>query len=158
MESVPASSIPSRPGVAADHHPQSSLAALTLGALGVVFGDIGTSPLYTLRECLHGVGEGHANPADVYGLLSLIARFGFMQDSDVPATMQEAAQALGITVDGQTSTYYLGRETVLAKQKSAMGAFAESLFSYLQRNAVTADRNFKIPPRQVIEIGIRIDL
>ena len=26
--------------------------ALTLGALGVVFGDIGTSPLYTLRECL----------------------------------------------------------------------------------------------------------
>ena len=33
-----------------------SLAALMLGALGVVFGDIGTSPLYTLKECLHAAG------------------------------------------------------------------------------------------------------
>ena len=32
------------------------LLALTLGALGIVFGDIGTSPLYTLRECLHEDG------------------------------------------------------------------------------------------------------
>jgi KUP system potassium uptake protein len=72
MESAPASSLPSHPGVTADHHPRSSLGALTLGALGVVFGDIGTSPLYTLRECLRGAGEGHARPADVYGLLSLI--------------------------------------------------------------------------------------
>ena len=39
-----------------------------------------------------------------------------------------------------------------------MGAFAESLFSYLQRNAVTADQHFHIPPRQVIEIGIQLDL
>jgi len=39
-----------------------------------------------------------------------------------------------------------------------MGVFAESLFSYLQRNAVTADRHFHIPPKQVIEIGIQLDL
>src|SRR6185436_4142079 len=31
----------------------SSLPLLTLGALGVVYGDIGTSPLYALRECFH---------------------------------------------------------------------------------------------------------
>lgn len=31
-----------------------SLPALTLAAIGVVYGDIGTSPLYTLRECLSG--------------------------------------------------------------------------------------------------------
>jgi K+ transporter len=30
------------------------LAALSLAALGVVFGDIGTSPLYAIRECFHG--------------------------------------------------------------------------------------------------------
>jgi K+ transporter len=33
-----------------------SLAPLILGALGVVFGDIGTSPLYTLKECLLAAG------------------------------------------------------------------------------------------------------
>jgi KUP system potassium uptake protein len=43
---------------------------LMLGALGVVFGDIGTSPLYTLRECLKGMA---VNADNVMGVLSLIA-------------------------------------------------------------------------------------
>ena len=45
---------------------------LTLGALGVVFGDIGTSPLYALKECFHashGLAITHEN---VLGLLSII--------------------------------------------------------------------------------------
>ncbi|GAC1648153.1 MAG: potassium transporter Kup [Acidobacteriaceae bacterium] len=45
---------------------------LSLGALGVVFGDIGTSPLYTLRECLLGVGGRGAQTGDVLGILSLM--------------------------------------------------------------------------------------
>jgi len=45
---------------------------LALGALGVVFGDIGTSPLYTLSECLGHLGKGPFQPADVLGLLSLV--------------------------------------------------------------------------------------
>lgn len=49
-----------------------SLSALTLAAIGVVYGDIGTSPLYTLRECLSGqFGFGVEREA-VYGFLSLI--------------------------------------------------------------------------------------
>ena len=45
---------------------------LVLSALGVVFGDIGTSPLYALRECFnpeHGIA---VNEANILGLLSLI--------------------------------------------------------------------------------------
>src|SRR5580704_771436 len=72
MENVPASTLPSHPAASASAHHKTTLAALTLGALGVVFGDIGTSPLYTLRECLHGTGSGVPAPEDVYGLLSLI--------------------------------------------------------------------------------------
>lgn len=48
------------------------LAGLTLAALGVVYGDIGTSPLYALKECfspLHGV---QPHPANVLGVLSLV--------------------------------------------------------------------------------------
>ncbi len=45
--------------------------ALSLGALGVVFGDIGTSPLYTMRECLaHMPPMGHT--AGILGILSLM--------------------------------------------------------------------------------------
>jgi len=48
-----------------------ALAALTLAALGVVYGDIGTSPLYALKEIFHG-GHVAATPANILGVLSLI--------------------------------------------------------------------------------------
>src|SRR5918992_1874534 len=50
----------------------SHVLGLALGALGVVYGDIGTSPLYALRECFHGehgVAPSHGN---VLGVLSLV--------------------------------------------------------------------------------------
>jgi KUP system potassium uptake protein len=53
-------------------HPPSSLGKLAFGALGVVYGDIGTSPLYAVKECVtqpHGVAPTAAN---VLGLTSLI--------------------------------------------------------------------------------------
>jgi KUP system potassium uptake protein len=51
-------------------HGNSKLPILILGALGVVYGDIGTSPLYAFREALHATGG--ASPEEVLGLLSLI--------------------------------------------------------------------------------------
>jgi KUP system potassium uptake protein len=52
--------------------PHAGLIALSLAALGVVFGDIGTSPLYTLRECLLGAGGKNVRTDDVFGILSLM--------------------------------------------------------------------------------------
>jgi KUP system potassium uptake protein len=49
----------------------SALAALTLAALGVVYGDIGTSPLYALKEIFHG-GHVAATPDNILGVLSLV--------------------------------------------------------------------------------------
>jgi KUP system potassium uptake protein len=53
------------------HRPTSSLAVLTLGALGVVYGDIGTSPLYAFKEVF---AHGHVplTPANILGVLSLM--------------------------------------------------------------------------------------
>ena len=48
------------------------LFALSLAALGVVYGDIGTSPIYALRESLHGTHGVAPTPGNVLGLLSLI--------------------------------------------------------------------------------------
>src|SRR5437868_661434 len=53
-------------------HKRGYTAGLALGALGVVYGDIGTSPLYTLKECFHGEHAISATPANVMGVLSLI--------------------------------------------------------------------------------------
>ncbi|KCV63609.1 putative potassium uptake protein [Bordetella bronchiseptica 99-R-0433] len=51
-------------------HAPSSRMALMLGALGVVYGDIGTSPLYTLRACLNTIDD--LQPAHVLGVLSIL--------------------------------------------------------------------------------------
>jgi KUP system potassium uptake protein len=63
----------SDPSHSADHQPgHGKLGPLVVGAIGIVFGDIGTSPLYAFKECLsppHGLS---ATPANVLGLLSLI--------------------------------------------------------------------------------------
>jgi KUP system potassium uptake protein len=59
-------------GAAAHSAHQGKLAPLALAALGVVFGDIGTSPLYALKECVakeHGLAP---EPGNILGLLSLI--------------------------------------------------------------------------------------
>lgn len=50
----------------------SKLLGLSLGAIGIVYGDIGTSPLYALRECFHGPHAIVPNPENVLGVLSLV--------------------------------------------------------------------------------------
>ena len=49
-----------------------ALFPLALGALGVVYGDIGTSPLYAIRECFHGPHAIELTPGNVHGVLSLV--------------------------------------------------------------------------------------
>jgi KUP system potassium uptake protein len=56
----------------AHHGPKESLPALMLGAIGVVFGDIGTSPLYTMKESFIGPHPLAVDQAHVFGVLSLI--------------------------------------------------------------------------------------
>src|SRR5687768_18481196 len=61
--------------VSAVHAPSPSgryLATLSLVALGVVYGDIGTSPLYAIRECFHGPHAVAPTHDHVLGVLSLI--------------------------------------------------------------------------------------
>ena len=54
-----------------DHH-KHGLAALTIGAIGVVYGDIGTSPLYAMREALRPVAHDGLARAEVLGVISLL--------------------------------------------------------------------------------------
>jgi len=56
-----------------NHHPQQApLASLALAALGVIYGDIGTSPLYTIKECFSGSHGVEPTTANILGILSLV--------------------------------------------------------------------------------------
>jgi len=58
--------------VDAQGHAQGSLAKLAFGAIGIVFGDIGTSPIYAFRETFAGHHPLAPDPLHIYGVLSLI--------------------------------------------------------------------------------------
>ena len=65
-------SAPAEPAGAGGHPPRGGFAALSLGALGIVYGAIGTSPLYALDQLFFGRAEAAHGPADVLGGLSLV--------------------------------------------------------------------------------------
>jgi KUP system potassium uptake protein len=92
------------------------------------------------------------------GVYRLLVRYGFMEHPNVPAVLGEACTRHKLSLDLRDATYYLGRDSLLATKAGRMGRISESFFAYLARNAVAADRHFGIPPRQVVEIGLQIDL
>jgi KUP system potassium uptake protein len=55
-----------------DHHQKGGLAMLALGAIGIVFGDIGTSPLYALKVCFDPTNGIPMTPESIFGVVSMI--------------------------------------------------------------------------------------
>ncbi len=61
-----------KPAAISSHSPRGSFAGLTIGALGIVYGDIGTSPLYAMDQLFFGRTGGAQTPDDVLGGVSLV--------------------------------------------------------------------------------------
>jgi KUP system potassium uptake protein len=92
------------------------------------------------------------------GFLRVNARYGFMEEPDLPALVHEIRALTGQPFDEETATYYLRRETFLATPQGRMGSLSEGLFSFLSRNAHPVDAYFKIPRKNVFEVGAQFDL
>ena len=71
MTSAPVTRPTTTPVSPTTHTPHPALIALTVGAIGVVFGDIGTSPLYAFREALNQTAGDGIDPTEILGVLSL---------------------------------------------------------------------------------------
>ena len=72
-----------------EHSQGRRIAPLALAALGVVFGDIGTSPLYTMSRVLHRPGHRRRRPS-ILGVLSLVFWSLVSRDREVPLFVHEA--------------------------------------------------------------------
>jgi KUP system potassium uptake protein len=88
------------------------------------------------------------------GAFRVIVRSGFMEKPDVPWVLGKAK----LPVDLEDATYFLGRETFLVGKGGKMGVFSEGLFAFLSKNARSPTSWFSIPPDQVIEVGMQMDL
>jgi KUP system potassium uptake protein len=93
-----------------------------------------------------------------HGFTRVVARYGFMDEPDVPRLIGAVLRRLGVQVPPGDITYYLGRETFVAGQRGRMGTLSESFFQFLSRNARSATIYFHLPPEQVVELGVQIDL
>jgi len=92
------------------------------------------------------------------GFWRVVMHFGFMQNPNVPRTVR-LAQRLGLEVDLEELTYYVGRQTLLPSAEGAdMAIWRKNLFAFLARNAAQAITFYDLPPESVFEVGIRIEL
>mgnify|MGYP001489251063 CR=1 FL=1 len=92
------------------------------------------------------------------GFKRMVVHYGFMEDPDVPGVLAAASEKHALKLELENITYFLGREAVLAHETGRMGRLSESIFAFLNRNAVAADAVFGIPPKQVVEVGLQVDL
>ena len=91
------------------------------------------------------------------GFFVLRARYGFMQDPDIPRVLRKAKE-MGLEMTLKETSFFLGREALLARGKSGMARWREKLFTLMSRNAQDATAFFHIPPARVVELGARVEL
>ena len=87
----------------------------------------------------------------------VVARHGFAESPSVPAVLA-TLRARGLDIDTAQSTFYLGRETLIATKRPGMALWRERLFARLSRNARRATQYFGLPPDRVCELGAQIEL
>jgi KUP system potassium uptake protein len=91
------------------------------------------------------------------GVYNVRVQYGFMQDPDVPSALLRA-RALGVELDVEDLTYFLGRETIIVTRRPGMAAWREKLFVVMARNAVRATAFFHLPPERVVELGVQVEM
>jgi KUP system potassium uptake protein len=92
-----------------------------------------------------------------YGFFSIIARYGFMESPNVMDIVHLAAEK-GVQVDRRTTGFYLGRESIILGEKSSLPRWRGQLFATMSRLAQPPTAFYGIPPNQVVELGVQIEL
>ena len=86
--------------------------------------------------------------------------FGFMEQPNVPKALELAVERGQIaTCDPQRLTYYTGHETIIPTGRHrGMARWRKEVFAFMHHNAQRAGAYFKIPAKQIMEIGIEFEM
>lgn len=91
------------------------------------------------------------------GFYRLIASYGFMETPKVPEILEIATEQ-GLELDTYSTSFYLGRETLLIGGEAKMARWRKGLFVFLSRNAWNVSTYFGIPPGRVVELGAQVEI
>jgi KUP system potassium uptake protein len=83
--------------------------------------------------------------------------FGFMEKPDVPAALERLKHS-GLRFAPMRTTYFIGRETILATRKLGLSSWRGSIFAWMTRNAGDVTSYFCLPPNGVVELGARVEV
>jgi KUP system potassium uptake protein len=94
------------------------------------------------------------------GLIRVELRFGFMEEPNVPEELAAAiAQGKIPEFDLSKAIYYTGHETIVPKGlRDGMPRWREAIFAFMHHNAQRPGGYFKIPSKQIMEIGVEFEI
>jgi KUP system potassium uptake protein len=90
-------------------------------------------------------------------LYRVIVKYGFMEIPKMRHIL-EACREKDLNFKVNETTFVLGRETILPSTRPSMPLWQEKIFALMSRNAQRPTAFFKIPPNQVIEVGIQVEI
>jgi KUP system potassium uptake protein len=91
------------------------------------------------------------------GVYRLRIRFGYMEETNIPALLASMKDA-PVKLELSGMSFFLGRETLIATRRPGMAIWREKLFAWMMRNASSATNWFSLPANQVIELGAQIEM
>jgi len=90
------------------------------------------------------------------GLYRITARYGFMESTNVPAIMERARES-GLEAKPLDTSYYLGREQLLATGTTKLARWRKKLYVFMSKNSRSATAFYGIPPNRVVELGAQLE-
>jgi KUP system potassium uptake protein len=91
------------------------------------------------------------------GFYRLTLRFGFLEETDVPAALKGVSMC-GEPFNMMKTSFFLSRQTLIASEKPGMALWREKLFAWMLRNAASAMEFFRLPTNRVVELGSQLKI
>ncbi len=91
------------------------------------------------------------------GFYRVILRFGFLEETDVPAALARV-DLCGPPFEMMQTSFFLSRQTLIASKIPGMAIWREKIFAWMLRNAANAMEFFRLPSNRVVELGSQVEI
>ncbi len=83
--------------------------------------------------------------------------YGFFESPDIPQDFA-LARPLGLALEMDSATFFLGRETLVPGQNPSLPRWQVALYMWLASNALSPARFYHLPPGRVVELGTQVTI
>jgi KUP system potassium uptake protein len=90
-----------------------------------------------------------------YEFYRVTVKYGFKDEPDLPRDLSLCTK-YGLELDAMDTSYFIGKEILIASHKSGMAFWRKKIFIGLFRSAETITNQFKLPPNRVVELGSQL--